>query len=87
MARQTLTISMETEAVRDAIEALAGVIERLARRHGERFRALDRRIDAFLDAPDDPVAHEAAGEDGLLLIFGAPPKLAAILRDARAMGL
>lgn len=87
MARRTLTISMETEAVLDAIEALGGVVERLARRHGDRFRALDRRIEAFLAEPDAPVVHEVAGEDRLLLMLAAPPTLAAILRDARAMGL
>lgn len=48
MATLVLSITLETEAVGDAVRELEAIVSALPRRHGEAFRALDRRIGRFL---------------------------------------
>lgn len=43
-----LTLTLETDAVTDAVRELKAVSLSLAGRHGEAFRALDRRIDRLV---------------------------------------
>lgn len=49
MATLHLTITAEWGGAVDAMRTLQRVHEALAKRHGDAFRALDRRIDALLE--------------------------------------
>lgn len=85
MAAITRTITAEMEAMHDAIAQLQVVHSRLAKKHGDQFRRLDRAIEAFIDNPDGCVeAHWLGGGR----IMAAPKgELIDIFRDARRLGI
>jgi hypothetical protein len=81
-----LTLRFDTLPVMAALGDLQALHAALAHRHGEQYRALDRRIEAVIVAivPADFAATElGAGE----FVLTAPEAVTAILRDARALGL
>lgn len=85
MATGTLGLTIEAEPVYDAVDLLGRAHQALARRHGERFRALEREIEALADAElglGDP--HDLG--DGHF-IFAAPARLTALIAKARALGV
>lgn len=55
MAHAVPTLTLETDAVSDAMRELEAVAAALARRHGEAFRALDRRIGQMIGDDDGGV--------------------------------
>lgn len=83
MAQTNPAITFDFEALSDAVGELVDMHRRLAHRHGERFRALDREIEAFCEQPVD--VDFSAVEPGLF--FAAMPALANLLRKGRALGV
>lgn len=88
MARLSFTLTAELDLQRDAINDLMRVREALPRRHGDRFRALERRIEALEDrewsAADVGRCHDLG--EGILL-FEPPPIVVELVAEARRLGV
>ena len=86
MAQVTLTLIAETDLTLDAIDDMARIHQALARRHGDRFRQLERRIETLLD-------DHGLGEFEMIdlgeghMVMTVPSRIANILTDAAAMGV
>ena len=77
-------LSLETDPLRDAVEALIAAQRALATRHGARFRALERQIEAFADNIEKPeVQYIGAG----IFVAAPGPELRALLTSIRDLGL
>lgn len=76
----------EFELLHDAVDTLQRIHELLAKRHGEAFRALERRIEALADAPSWGDVGHADLEPGRVVLF-ASPMLTQIIADARDLGV
>ena len=79
-----VTLKIENDLLLDAGRDLMRLHALLASRHGEQYRALQRRIDAL---PDTPFTPELTSLDDETLIFKVPGVWATILSDARKLGL
>ena len=87
MAQTEFYIRAELDLIRDAIDTLVLIHERLAYRHGETFRALDRRIEGLAETNLRPATiHQMTG-GGLTLIPEVPEAVRSIIADARALGV
>lgn len=87
MASVRLELRLETELVRDAISDLVFVHEALASCHGAAFRALDRRIDDFVErGPSGADVGLTSLGDGTFLSVPSG-ELAAIQQEARRLGV
>lgn len=86
MARITLTLRLDNDLVRDAVESLGVVHQALARRHGARFRALDRRIETLIDGGFSKDDVDLQSIDGTFVSVPAG-ELRAILMEARGLGI
>jgi len=85
MAAMTLTITAEMEEMNDAILLLQEVHARLAKKHGDEFRRLDRAIEALVGNPEDCVEAYWLG-DGKIMV--APKgEFTDIFREARRLGV
>lgn len=84
MAIVGLRITVETDAMTDALADFEAVQRALIKCHGSDFRRLERRVEAFMENPSDGVEIHWVG--GALL---AAPKgeFTEILRDARRLGV
>lgn len=49
MDLDSIQISLDASVIGDAVNTLILIHHRLRKRHGEQFRALDRRLDALVD--------------------------------------
>lgn len=85
MAGLTVDVVFETDLIGDAVAEVLHIHEALGRRHGDRFRQLERRIEALAD-----------GEIGTLgmidlepcrFVVTPPASLSSIIADARALGV
>lgn len=83
MAQNRLTITIDAEAAHDAFDELATVHRRLAARHGERFRDLDRSIELLMDDPGE-IEIVPLGPGTFAYIV---PGVADILAQARRLGV
>lgn len=86
MAQTGLVIIAETDLIADIAATLALIHQRLAGRHGETFRALERRLDAVARGELDsgfPVHQLEPGR----LILAPSAQLLALVADARALGV
>ncbi len=84
MAQITFDLRLDDTPVMLAAHELAEVVSRLASRHGDRFRRLERRIEALVDVEwTDTLTTVGAGN----FVVRAPPEWTAILTDARALGV
>lgn len=87
MARLLLTLTVETDLVLDAIADIERIFCALAKRHGQRFRDLERRIERLMDLDANwgvPQSHSIG--DGRF-IFEPHPELKGIIREAREIGV
>lgn len=84
MATEILSITVETEMLNDAIDELREIHTRLARRHGEQFRALDRMIEECL-AKDMSSFFRVHWIEKTLGVLAPAGELARILRKAREL--
>ena len=86
MAQVTMTLTAETDLTLDAIDDMVRIHQALARRHGDRFRQLEHRIETLLD-------DHGLGEFEMIdigegnLVMTVPTRIANILTDARALGV
>lgn len=91
MARVCTTIAAEMDALHDAVRLLCDVHAALARRHGDRFRALERRIESLMDnfPLSDADLHFLDSEEGgaMLFTFTVPTALRDLLDEARRLGV
>ncbi|WP_295808896.1 hypothetical protein [uncultured Nitratireductor sp.] len=85
MATVKLHLSVEMDALHDAIGLLSEIHARLATKHGETFRKLDRAIERFIDDPTD--ATEIHWLGGGRLVAAPKGRLTEILREARELGV
>lgn len=85
MADTGLTISVEGSCITDAFGELMLAHERLAKRHGAAFRALERDIEAITDDFSGCVEIHWMGDGS---IMAAPAgRLTDALREARRLGV
>lgn len=85
MAQVIAVIGFETDLIGDAIDTLCRIHVCLTRRHGERFRDLERRIEAEMDGPVDSIGMEQL-EQGVM-VMTPPTAWAALIAEARSMGV
>jgi hypothetical protein len=84
MARTTLTLTVEMELINDACQDMDLIADALPKKHGAKYRDLDRRMMDLEGGNLTPVPHDL-GEGRIVL---APPvQIAAIIRDARSLGV
>lgn len=77
-------ISIETEALSDSIDTLMQAHVALAKRHGAQFRALEGKIEAI--AEGRVCASSVSIVCGRIMAH-ASPELAAVLKEARSLGV
>lgn len=85
MASVVATIRFEVDLIRDGIDTLCRIHTCLASRHGERFRDLERRIEAEFHGPCSRMGEQRL-EPGLMVLT-PPPAWAVLIADARSMGV
>lgn len=87
MAQVSLTFVAETWPVYDAINTVMVIHERLAKRHGDAFRSLDRRIDAFMNKGfnENQIGH--VDLEPLLFVLTPPRELTEIVAEGRRLGV
>jgi hypothetical protein len=74
------------EAVMDAVNLVIAAHEALTKRHGDRYRTLERRIETIIESGDfGAIEHHDLGDGHIEL--SAPPNLTELIRDARAFGV
>ncbi len=84
MAQITMVLIAETELAHDAIADVSRIHHALASRHGDRFRKLERRIDALTDDIGD--CDLISIGDGRM-VMTVPSRIAAVLAEAKALGV
>lgn len=85
MADTGLAISVESSCITDAVVELMLAHERLAKRHGAAFRALERSIEAIADDFSGCIETYWMGDGS---IMAAPAgRLTEALREARRLGV
>lgn len=78
MASIVLSLGIDSVAVDLALADLTKVMDALPRKHGERYRRLERDIEALADGPGEP-AVELIGSE---FTVSAPDRIAGVLREA-----
>ena len=82
-----INVTVETDAVVDTANELIAVRRALATRHGDAFRALDKRLEALPLAMLPTPIHPLHADDGSCrLIIQPPQEWTAILVEARRIG-
>lgn len=85
MADVRLSLHIEADPLFDAVDTLLHIHERLAKRHGDRFRAMERQIEAFVGDDGSGVGTESL-EPGRIVL--TPPKeWQSLIAEARALGI
>lgn len=87
MASLDLSLTVETDLVWDAINTAMIVVERLRSRHGDRFRVLERRFEAFAFQPEPWAAGEHAEIEPGRFVLAPPPELMSLISEARRLGV
>lgn len=83
MLRCVMRLTLEADHLGDLIDELQDASIALAKRHGARFRALDRRIEALVTGPiEDLVDVQYLGQGRFVGV--ARPAFSALLADLRA---
>lgn len=83
MAQVIAALRLETDAIQDVLLELIAIREALFSRHGDRFRDMQRRIEALADLKtDDIVLHNLAPGH---YYASAPSAFTSLLADARAV--
>jgi len=87
MAQLVRTLTVEMDLVGDAIDDVERIFRALARKHGPAFRALEREVERLMngDAELSPPPFHHIG--GGCYVAEPYPELAAIVREARALGV
>lgn len=87
MARVVMSLSVETDATSDVAGDLAFIFGALATRHGDEFRALQRRIETLLEEglPEGCVSLRRL--DDATLIAVPDGELKAIIIEARRLSI
>lgn len=80
------TLTVGFSAAMDALDLVIAAHRALASRHGDQFRALERRIETIIETGDmGTTEHHNLGDGQFEL--SAPSKLTELIRDARALGV
>lgn len=87
MIEDRISVTIECEVIEDACAELVRIHFALRGRHGDAYRALDKRVGRVLHDPDGIVLPEPLPLPGGRMVFALPDDIAAILRDARALGI
>ncbi len=83
---EIFTLTGELDLVLDAVRDVQRIHALLTKRHGDAFRALERRIDALSEMADWGEWGQADLEPGRFVLF-VPAALAQIIADARSLGV
>lgn len=86
MARTSIAFTFETDLIQDAVDTCLRIHDALAKRHGQRFRDLERRMEALVDLDDWGEIEFARIEWGRF-VMTVPPALSAIIQEARDLGV
>lgn len=87
MATVGLTLTLEVDAMRDAIAQLQKIHARLAKRHGDVFRKMDRMIEAMIEHDDPRDWVEIHWIGGGKMVAAPKGKFTEFLREARQLGV
>lgn len=87
MASLHPSITFETDLIWDALATAVVITERLRTRHGDRFRQLERRIEAFAFGPGAWAPGDHFEIEGGHYILAAPSEIMAIIAEARRLGV
>jgi hypothetical protein len=85
LAAAPLTLTVESELIYDALDTLARIHAALARRHGDKFRALERDIERLADERLTLRDPHPLG-DGWF-IFEPPAQFTSMIDRANALGV
>lgn len=82
-------IRVESDDFIDAISELVRISKALPSRHGQRFRALERRLEALIDNMPDPKVQPLETPDGATIIMVTSPgeEITAVIAEARRLGV
>ena len=86
MASIWLALTAELTPALDALDDLQRAHERLASRHGDAFRALDREIDGILEGGELVATADLEGDRSRFFIIPSP-KVTEALKRARQLGV
>lgn len=87
MACCDFTVSVESDPVQDLLVDWERIVTALARRHGDTFRDLDRRMSAIAEGETTVSAPEVHDLGEAFLIVTPPREMTAIVADARRLGV
>lgn len=86
MSRAGCGLCFETDLLWDVVNSLQIVHRRLASRHGDPFRALERKLAGCADLLTRETIGFADIGDGVV-VMTPPPALVALVDEARALGV
>ncbi len=78
-------LRLEDDLVVDACNELKAITSALPKRHGDRFRVLERRLQALSQNIGEPSLERLI--DSLIFVVVPPPEWMAIIREARELGV
>lgn len=87
MASVVMTLTLEPELIEDSVRDLEVIFRNLASRHGDCFRALERRIESLMEDDTDLGVPETHWLGGGLVLMEPFPAVKAIIADARELGV
>lgn len=82
-----LVLTIENDGPLDALAELLLVVERLRSRHGEAFRALDRRLHQIFEGEIVITPPEVHRLGDCLFTYSLPVELTECLKEARRLGV
>jgi hypothetical protein len=80
-----MTITIESEPIWDAVNDIVHIHQALTHRHGDRFRALERKIAALGEGSWGVAGQRELCGDHVVLT--PPARLRSIIREARDLGV
>lgn len=86
MTQVVTSLTIETDLIGDAIDRMVDIHAALARRHGDAFRTLERRIETVVETGVLGDFRIHAIGDGHM-VAGVPQVLAGIIQEAAALGV
>lgn len=78
-------IKLEADLISDAARDLARAYDLVRHRHGERFRALEKRLADLEQLDPQPIIHTLTCGDSIVLIAAPPVEWTALLAEAKQL--
>lgn len=87
MAKLVTMLRLETDLIDDAINSLMRIREALPRRHGDAFRALERRLEALPARELEAGLRSLPDSEAISFIATPPQEWLDILAEAKRLGV